>query len=178
MVTKRQPVNIDMVNFYDGQRITEEEMEDEQTRNVGIDAANVANFHGSGVLKDDPIPTVILDTDSLNTAQQTLLDGYSFDGSNVYTGTPLTSVSNTTEGVHLAVTLSNVRLDGAASTRIVIIGDEFGGNLIHDELTFESNGTKITTGRYNAIRAILLMILLEICAEATPLPLNKMDMIW
>ena len=116
MVTKRLPVNINRVNFYDGQRITEDEVEDEQNRNVGIDAANVANFLGSGIVKDAPIPEVIFDTNDLNTQQQTLFDGYSFDGSNVYIGTPLVSVSDEIQGVNLAITLSDVRLDGSAST--------------------------------------------------------------
>jgi len=155
MVTKRLPVNISMVNWYDGQQVTEEEMQDEQNRNVSIDAATVANFFGSGVVKNSPLPEVILNTSELNPQQQTLLDGYSFDGSNLYTGTPLAVVSDEIQGVHLAVTLTDVRLDGAASTRVLIIGDEFGDNLIHDELTFEYNGTKITRGRYKAIRAII-----------------------
>jgi len=155
MVTKRLPVNVDRVNWYDGQQVTEEEMEDEQNRNIDIDAANIANFHGSGVVQSAALPQTILDTADLNPQQQTLLDGYSFDGSNVYTGTPLSTVSDETQGVHLAITLSDVRLAGIASTRVLIIGDEFGDNLIHDELIFEGNGTQITRGRYKTIRAIM-----------------------
>lgn len=151
MVTKRLPVNVNRVNFYDGQQITEDEMDDEQNRNIDIDAANIANFLGSGIVQYAPLPNTIFDSYNLNTQQQTLFDGYSFDGSNIYTGTP----SDEIQGVQLAVILSDVRLDGAASTRILIIGDEFGDNLIHDELIFENNGKQITRNRYKYIRAII-----------------------
>lgn len=155
MATLRLPVNLKYNNFYDGQQIEEDELTDEQDRNIGIDAANVANFMGSGIVKADPISLVIFDTNNLNAQQLTFLDGYTFDGQNVYVGTPLISVSDEVYGVHLEVELSDVHLEGSASSRVCVIGDTFGDELVHDDLLFESNCSKITQNRYKSIRAIL-----------------------
>jgi len=155
MTIQKLSVNLGKVNWWDGQQVTRDEMRDEQDRNVGIDAANVANFFGSGIVEWSAVSSVIFDSSSLNANQQTLLDGYSFDGQNIYVGTPLVAVSDQVNGVQLEVTLSNVRLTGAATTEVCIIGDQFGDDLIHDDLTFMENGTQITRGRYKHIRAIL-----------------------
>lgn len=154
MVTKRLDVDAERVNFFDGLRVTRSELRDEQTRNVNIDAANIANFLGSGVVRFDPVSRTILDTNDLNSQQQNLFDGYSFDGQNVLVGT-VPSVSDTIEGVHLSVTLSNVELSGAETSRVAIFGISFGDLLIHDDLEFKENGTQITRGRYKEIRGIL-----------------------
>lgn len=155
MVRKLVSVDIKKVNWFDGQQVDKEDFDDEQARNVGIDAALENNFFGSGVLPEFKTRKVIFDSDDLNSSQQTLLDGYKFDGQNVYIGTPLVEVSDETQGVQLAVTLTGLNLYGAAKTRVAIIGDTFGGDLVHDELTFNENGTQITRGRYKNMRAIL-----------------------
>ena len=155
MTTKRLEVNQKAVNWFDGQQVSESELDDEQLRNENIDAANIANFFGSGVLESSPTPNIIFDTSDLNTTQQSLLDAYAFDGQNVYVGTPIVAVTDVTYGVNLAVTLTDVSLAGAALTKVCIIGDSFGDELIHDDMVFNENGTKITRGRYKNIRAIL-----------------------
>lgn len=154
-MTTRLPVGIKRVNFFDGMQVTKDTVVDEQNRHVGIDAAAVANFLGSGVIEHAGTPNVILDTDSLNAQQQGLLDGYSFDGQDVYIGSPLATLTDTVKGVQLAVEMTGVELAGAEVSRVAIIGDAFDDSLIHDNLEFEENGTQITRGRYKAIRAIL-----------------------
>jgi len=155
MVRKLLSVDVKRVNWYDGQQVDKEDFDDEQARNIGIDAALENNFFGSGVLPEFKTGQEIFDSSDLNSSQQTLLDGYQFDGQNIYVGTPLTSVSDEVQGVQLAVTLTGLRLAGAAQTRVAIIGDTFGGDLVHDELTFNENGTQVTRGRYKSIRGIL-----------------------
>jgi hypothetical protein len=154
MTSRLSPVNLKRNNWYDGQQVTYEDLVDEQNRNVGIDAAGENNFFASGILEEFPSPPVIFDTDDLNSQQQALLDSYGFDGQNVYIGSNLTP-SDAIKGVQLAVSITNARLDGAASTKVSIIGDTFGGELVHDDLTFEYNGTQVTRNRYINIRGIL-----------------------
>lgn len=153
MVSRLLPVNIKMNNFYDGQQVTRDDLNTEQTRNVDIDAALENNFFGSGVIPEFATAPVIFDSYDMTTAQQALFDAYSFDGSDIYAGTP--AVSDLIKGVQLSVTLTDVRLDGAFKTYISIIGDTFGGDLIHDDLTFNNNGTQVTRGRYKTIRSII-----------------------
>lgn len=156
MSTTRLPVGLKRVSYFDGMQLTRDDLRDEQSRHVGIDAATVANFFGSGVVDNAASPPVILDTDSLNSQQQALMDAYSFDGQNVYIGTGLQQVSDAVKGVLLAVTISNTALSGSMSTKVSIIGETFGGGLVHDDLVFEENGTQITKGRYREVLGILL----------------------
>lgn len=156
MVTKRLSVNQKSVNWVDGQKVSEEDVKAEQNRNTNIDAATVANFFGSGIVESNAVPIIIFDSDSLNSIQQSLLDGYAFDGDNVYVGPSLQLISDTVNGVNLSIELSDVRLDGIdAKTKVCIIGDDFNGDLIYDSFVFCSNCKKITNGRYCSIRAIL-----------------------
>lgn len=155
MSTTRLPVGLKKVSYYDGMQLTRDDLRDEQSRHVGIDAATVANFFGSGVVDNAASPVVILDTISLNSQQQALMDAYSFDGQNVYIGSGLQQVSDSVKGVMLAVTMSNVDLSGSMAAKVSIIGETFGGTLVHDELVFEENGTQITRGRYREVLGIL-----------------------
>lgn len=155
MTSRLSPVNLQKNNWYDGQQVTYEDLVDEQNRNVGIDAANENNFFASGILDEYPSSPIILNTNNLNAEQQALLDAYGFDGQNVYIGSGLATLSDSTKGVLLAVSITNARLDGAAETKVSIIGDTFGGNLVHDDLIFEQNGIQITRNRYTNIRGIL-----------------------
>ena len=153
MVTKRLPVGIPRVNWFDGMQVDRDDMVDEQTRNRDIDAANVHNFFSSGVIVKTTIPTVILDTDDLSAAQQALFDADVFDGQSIYDNND--NVSDVIKGVLLSVTLSDTALDGKAQSKVSIIGDTFGDVLVHDDLVFNENGTQITRGRYKKIRSII-----------------------
>lgn len=155
MVRKLISVDVKRVNWYDSQQVDKDDFTDEQNRNIDTDAALENNFFGSGVLPEFKIQPTIFDSSDLNSSQQTLLDGYSFDGQNVYVGTSLTTVSDAIQGVQLEITLSGVRLTGSTETKVCIIGDTFGDELIHDDLIFEENGTQVTRGRYKSIRAVL-----------------------
>jgi hypothetical protein len=155
MSTTRLPVGLKRVSFFDGQQLTRDDMRDEQNRNVGIDAATVANFMGSGVLGDAAEPTVILDTADLNPQQQALLDAYGFDGQNVYIGSPLNQVSDPVKGVMLAVTIDGAGLAGAVASKVSVIGETFGGTVVHDDLVFDDNGMQMTRNRYRAVLGIL-----------------------
>lgn len=153
MVTKRLPVGIKRDNWFDGMQVDRNDMVDEQTRNKDTDAANVYNFFSSGVIVNTTIPKVVLDTNSLSSAQQVLFNSNSFDGQSIYDNSD--DVSDVIKGVLLSVTLSDVYLDGKAQTKISIIGDTFGDALVHDDLIFNQNGTQITVGRYKKIRSII-----------------------
>lgn len=152
MVNEPLSVDIKEVNWFDGLKVDRDDMVDEQSRNKDIDAANVHNFFSSGVISSAS-PNIILDTDNLSTSQQSLFDSNVFDGQNVYDNSD--SVSDVIKGVHLSITLSDVALDGKAQTKISIIGDTFGGDLVYDSLIFEQNGTQITQNRYKKIRSII-----------------------
>ena len=51
-MAKYTRVNIPRVNFFDGQRITERDLDDEQIKNQSLVSNITSDFHGSGVVKD------------------------------------------------------------------------------------------------------------------------------
>jgi len=153
MITKKLPVGISRVNWFDGMQVDKDDMVDEQTRHKDIDASNIHNFFSSGITVNTTIKNVILDTNNLSSEQQALLDAYSFDGQNIYDNDDV--VSDVIKGVQLSITLSDVVLEGKSQSKVSIIGDTFGDELVHDDLIFNENGTQLTRGRYKKIRSII-----------------------
>jgi|10_taG_2_1085330.scaffolds.fasta_scaffold00060_27 hypothetical protein len=156
MGTIQYDVNTKMTNFYNSMQVDLEDMNQEQLHRQSSDAATIGNFFGSGVVPIQLIIPALLDTNDLNQAQQVLMDGYSFDGQNTYIGTNLVTLTDTLEGNHLKITISDFNLAGIKRiAKVCIIGDEFGGDLVYDRLWFRDNGSQITTKRYKNIRAII-----------------------
>ena len=93
-MTKSLPVNLSRVDYRDGMKINESDFDDDQSRNIGIDAANINNFFGSGVLDENPLPPTIFDTANMNTEQESFFQQHTFDGRNIYTGTNISAVSD------------------------------------------------------------------------------------
>ena len=156
MGTIQYDVNTLMTNFYNSQQVGLDDLKQEQLHRKSSDAATVGNFFGSGIVPTQSSSTVILNTEELNQAQQILMDGYAFDGQNVYVGTDLETPSNILEGNHYKVTISNFNLTGSKRVaKVCIIGDEFGDNLVYDRLWFRENGSQVTNKRYKTVRAII-----------------------
>ena len=56
-------VLVPRVNFFDGQRVTEEDLDVEQIHNLSVTSNIIKNFHGSGVLKNSFFEEkILLDT--------------------------------------------------------------------------------------------------------------------
>ena len=156
MGTFQYDVDTTMVNFYNSMKVDLDDMKQEQTHRESSDSAIVGNFFGSGIVPSQINPHAILDTNGMNQAQQLLMDGYAFDGQNIHIGDDLEGPIDVTEGNHLKVTISDFNLTGTKRiSKVCIIGDEFGGNLVYDRLWFRENGFQVTNYRYTRIRAII-----------------------
>lgn len=148
------------INWYDGQQITETDMDvEQQAWHDGI--AQIADSaFGSGVEKDTVTQVVLFDTDSVPASIQSLLDAESFDGEPIYPTDSFGNVvyiqpSDTSEGNQLEVEISGAELLGSAVAKVFIFGTVFGDKFEQEVLTFDDNGSQITRKHFTKIVAIM-----------------------
>jgi len=158
-VTIRKPVSIIHNRYYDGQRVDQIDMDVEQDRNVGKDASIVQNHFGSGILPASASQKVLFDTDNLFPDQVALIASNDFDG----TGLCLADQpSDNVLGNQLEVQLldSDLNLNGLSevggrlSTKVLIIGLDFQGNLQYDRFYFYRKERQITKKHYAQILTV------------------------
>lgn len=149
--------------WYDGQRVDQVDMDIEQSRNVNRDGSIVQNHFGSGVVPLSPIQKVLFDTDNLFPDQVALIASNDFDGTGLR---PLEQPTDNTLGNQLEVELTDSDPEtyptrwestakGRLSTKVVIIGLDFQGNLQYDRFYFYKKEKQITAKHYARILSVL-----------------------
>ena len=155
--------NLNRVNFFDGQRVTEIDLDDEQfyflnkVNNIAVD------FHSSGVLDVEKLKRrVLLDTSDPgkygeNPSTSVIAAG-EYDGS--YINTDI-QPSDSKYGNKLEVELFGSDARGRDAVKVLIIGKTFnsleqGGDLIVELLDFTKNETKLTKNYFTKINGIIL----------------------
>jgi len=147
-------------NFFDGQQISETDLDVEQTAWLETTANAVDFLAGSGVEKEFSTQRLLFDSDDVPASIQTLIDTTNFDGEPIY---PIDSFNQTVylqpsdsfEGVQLEVNVSGAELDGSPKMKIYIFGLIFGGEFVQEVLTFETNESQITRNYYTQIVALM-----------------------
>lgn len=147
-------------NWFDGQQITETDMDiEQQAWHDGI--ASIADHSsGSGVEKDTAIQTVLFDTDDVPASVQSLLDTENFDGEPIYPtdtfgNVVYTQPSDNSEGNQLEIELSDSELLGSATLKVFLFGTTFGDQFIEEVLVFDDNIIQITKKHFTKIIAIM-----------------------
>jgi len=148
------------VNFYDGQNVDEIDMDLEQAAWTGSLANNTDFLAGSGVEQDFAVQRLLLDTDSVPTSVQTLIDTQNFDGEPIYEKDAFNEViylqpSDSSEGNQLEVEISGASLDGTPVLRVYIFGTIFGGAFVHEVVAFDANESQITKNYFATISSIM-----------------------
>ena len=152
------------VNFFDGQRVTEEDLDIEQIHNLSVTSNIVKNFHGSGVLRSDFFEDkVLLDTrfpgshsgSSTNLSKSDIESGI-FDGRAISLDT---QPSDQKYGNRVEIELTDVDIRGKHKTSIMILGRAFNGlgdpgELVSEIITFDKNAKKVSDYYYLRIFAI------------------------
>src|SRR5271157_1053643 len=144
-MTTRIPISTVQNNFIDAQQVTVEDLDVEQNFNNQQNAAIVNNFFGSGILLETPLPNVLFDTDILNSTQAALVAANNFDGTGI---TPTTQPSDSVQGNQIAVELTDSLVFGRFSTKVLIIGTDFNGNIQYDRFNFSKDDIQITAAHY------------------------------
>lgn len=148
------------VNFFDGQRITESDLDTEQTAWHDGSASNISLLVGSGVELEFPVQRVLFDSSDVPASIQTLINTQNFDGepifpTDTFNNTVFIQPSDQVQGSQLELEISGSSLDGSAILKVYIFGIIFGGNFTQEVFTFENNGIEITRNYYNQIVAIM-----------------------
>jgi len=158
-MTTRKNVSYTFNRFYDSQRVDQDDMDVEQSRNVNKDASIVQNHFGSGVLPAASIQKVLFDTDNLFPDQVALIASNDFDGTGLR---PLAQPADTTLGNQLEIQLTDSTdilnglstVGGRLSTKVLIIGLDFQGNLQYDRLYFYKKEKQVTQKHYALILSV------------------------
>lgn len=151
-MTIRVPVSSLQNKWFDAQTVDEDDLNVEQSHNTQSTSSIVQNFFGSGVLLESPLPRVIFDTDILDSIQAALLAAGNFDGAGI---NPILQPSDPNEGNQLTVELSGSTVFGRYSSKVLIIGLSFDGQLIMDKFFFHKNETQTTKNHYVKILTVM-----------------------
>ena len=138
--------------WHDAQMVDQADMSLEQTHSDQNDAAIVNNHFGSGVLPDSASQNILFDSDNLTAAQQDMVIAGIFDGMGI---DPHAQPSDSNLGNQLEVELTGSSICGRLSTKVVIIGLDFQGDIQYDRFTFYRNGKQVTRVHYARIISIL-----------------------
>lgn len=154
------------VNFFDGQQVTEDDLDTEQLYFQNISSEIVTDFHGSGVLNLEPFSAVtLLDTrypgshclDDTENSSKLEINSGTYDGKGISLDR---QPSDVISGTRIVVTLADVDILGKNKPKILIIGRTFNGIdsngiLNHEFLEFEKNTSLVTKFYYQKIITVL-----------------------
>ena len=154
-------------NFFDGQKITEADLDAEQLHNQSVSGGIINDFHGSGIVRESIFESnILLNTsspgiyardESPNLSKETILLGR-------YDGIPLAldiQPSDQNYGNRLEVELAGATIGGKVQTKVLILGFAFSslsqrGQLVCEVLSFQKNETLITKYYYKEILSVIL----------------------
>lgn len=153
------------VNFFDGQRVTEADLDAEQIHHRSLVSDLTKDFHASGVLRDRLFESRIL-FDSSNPGKYSedeneetkfLIESGRFDGK------PLRVDSQPSDrdyGNRLEIEAKNLLVGGFVSAKVLILGTTYsslnkGGDLTVECIEFSENDVKITENYFLSVVAIL-----------------------
>jgi len=148
------------VNFFDGQKITETDLDIEQINNLRSSSEQVHDFHGSGVLRSNLEKTFLFDSRDPgkygeNLSKNNIVSG-NYDGKGIYLDR---QVSDVDYGTRLVFELSDLNILGDVRPKILIVGRKFNGlndsgYLTTELLEFSKNTAIVTKHYYKSISAI------------------------
>ncbi len=158
---------IPKVNWFDGMKVTESDLDSEQIYNQSVRTDLVTDFHGSGVVDNAPFQgRILLDTrtpglyspDEEVNPSKTIIEGGNYDGLAIQLDK---QPSDNIRGNRLEIEVANAVIAGRVKTKVLILGKSFdgidsGGHLVAEVLEFSENTTLLTQFFYVDIIGILL----------------------
>jgi hypothetical protein len=152
---------VSRVNFFDGQKITEADLDQEQSHQRSLSSGHVSTSHGSGVVKDNPIENrILLDTSAPSTYGTNETEYEITTG--LYDGKPIKldrQPSNSDTGVRLFVEVSNATIRSAHPLKVLVFGSRYNpldtrGELVYEVIEFYEEKVKVTENYYKKIFAV------------------------
>jgi len=153
------------VNFFDGQRVTESDLDAEQIHHRSLASDSTKDFHASGIVRDRLFESRILfDTqdpglyaDDGNEASKFIIHSGTFDGLAIGVDR---QPSDNVYGNRLEVQADGLKVGGSVSAKVLIVGTTYsslnpGGDLVCEVVEFTKNQTKLSDFYYLKVIAIL-----------------------
>jgi hypothetical protein len=154
------------VNFFDGQRITESDLDSEQLYNESITSGIINDFHGSGVVRDylfenktlldTSLPGFYTTVDNPNPSKEDIEFG-EYDGKPIFLDV---QPSDSVYGNRLEVQLSDSNVSASFPVTIIVVGYTYSsledrGEVVIETLSFTKNTTLLTKYSYKEVLSIL-----------------------
>ena len=162
-MSKNSRENLPRVNFFDGQRVTESNLDTEQIHHRNLASNIILDFHQNGVVRDSIFESrVLFDTSSPSefteepNESETKIGAGNYDGTAIYFDR---QPSDTVYGNRLEITASNLGVGGRLKARVLILGLRYSstktqGELITEIVEFDSNETKLTDNYYTRVISV------------------------
>jgi hypothetical protein len=164
-MAKANREKLSRVNFFDGQRVTEADLDDEQIHHRGLVSSLTKDFHGSGIVRDRLFESyVLLDTgdpgaylgDNEENESEFVINSGTYDGRAIFLDR---QPSDTVYGNRLEIEASGLDVGGRLTTKVLIIGAAFSslsdtGELVSEVIEFNENVTKVTENYYTRVVAV------------------------
>jgi|14BtaG_2_1085337.scaffolds.fasta_scaffold00001_72 hypothetical protein len=149
------------VNFFDGQRVTESDLDSEQIHNRSLISNSTLDFHGNGVVKDRLFESkVLLDTADPGGQEDNLseltIDSGSYDGKAIYLDV---QPGDSEFGNRLEIEAVDLEIGGRVKAKVLIVGRTYSavnssGELIAEVIEFDKNTTKLTEFYYKKVLCV------------------------
>ncbi len=153
-------------NFYDGQKVTEADLDAEQLYNQSVASGIINDFHGSGIVRESIFESNVLfdslipgeySTDSDPNLSKEVIDLGNYDGVPIKVDL---QPSDLDFGNRLEVELINADVAGRVETKVLIIGFAFSslsarGQLVCEVLSFQKNQVLLSKYFYKEILSIV-----------------------
>lgn len=164
-MSKKQITIPPRVNFYDGQRVSESDLDTEQIHHKTTAARIISDFHGSGIVKSDIFnDNILLDTRNPNlyseqdiNPSKTIIESGNYDGMPIYLDR---QPSDVTYGTRIELELVDSNAMGRNKVRVMILGRAFdgignSGEIVCEIIDFDKNCKKISKYYYLEVSSIL-----------------------
>jgi len=153
------------VNFFDGQRVTESDLDAEQVHHRSLVSDSTKDFHASGIVRDRLFESrVLFDTqnpglysDDGNEASKFIIHSGLYDGKAIRVDR---QPDDNVYGNRLEVQADGLSVGGSVSAKVLIVGTTYsslnpGGDLVFEVIDFAKNQTKLSDFYYLKIIAVL-----------------------
>ena len=146
-MTIRKPVSAQKNVWFDSQQVGEEDLALEQNANDQVVSSLINNHVGNGVVPQDLVQNILLDTSVIQPTVGTL------DGKPLQ---PSAQPSDTIGGVQLAIDLTGSNAAGRKRIKVAVFGLDFAGNLQYDTFYFSKNDRQVTARHYTQVLSVLI----------------------
>ena len=137
-------------NFFDGQKVTEADLDAEQMHQESVSSGIINDFHGSGIVRESLFESnILLDTKNpgkyspvgtINLSKE-VIDTGNFDGRPIYLDL---QPSDSDYGNRLELDLSGASIGGRLKTKVLVLGFAYSslsprGILVSEVISFEKS---------------------------------------